>query len=385
MFFIPATVFIVTGGYVFGIFFGTLYSLIGITIGSIIVFYASRKLGRSFVEKIINKKELEHFDTFFKKRGKIALFIARVTPELFPTDAISFAAGLTKMKFRDYILLTFLGSIPNLFILTLFGDRLSHGINLTTLIILLILIFAIIAYLFRHKLKIFFIREIKEYEKKLVVIEEKSLKDIRNIKKEIKYEFHKWKKQLLIADKTITILVILFLSLFSPDYVVIAAYFLIIPYLILTQRKVLFYHLMVSSAVALIWMLIAKNEYAYNQDFLIIAGINLFPLFAWATGLFVIYVIYSHYEHIFNEQGFVRKLLLFIAFYFPFIIGTETIAYHLFNIHNIAAAAYPGLPICDCIHAPRWMQAAYLGMGPIFFTICSMLKLENPHFKIPKK
>ncbi len=206
-----------------------------------------------------------------------------------------------------------------------------------------------------------------------------------NLKKEIKYEFHKWKKQLLIADKLITALIILFLGLFSPDYVVIAAFFLVIPYLILTQRKILFYHLMVSSAVALVWMFIAKNEYMYNQDFLTLAGINLFPLFAWATGLFAIYVIYSHYEHILNEQGFVRKLLLFIAFYFPFLIGTETIAYHLFNIHNIAAAAYRGLPICDCIHAPRWMQAAYFAIGPIFFSVCHILKLENPHFRIVKK
>src|SRR3990167_8107089 len=94
----------------------------------------------------------------------------------------------------------------------------------------------------------------------------------KNLKKEIKYEFNKWKKQLLIADKIITIIVILFLGLLSPDYVVIAAYFLIIPYLILTRRKVLFYHLMVSSAIALIWMLIANNEYLYNQDFLTIAG-----------------------------------------------------------------------------------------------------------------
>ncbi len=206
-----------------------------------------------------------------------------------------------------------------------------------------------------------------------------------NLKKEIGYEFHKWKNQLLIADKILIILVILFFGLVSPDYVVIAAFFLIIPYLILTQRRILFYHLAVSFLVALIWVLIAKNEYGYNQDFLTLAGINLFPLFAWATGLFGIYVIYSHYEHILNKQGFVRKLLLFTAFYFPFLIGAETIAYHFFDIRNIATAAYQGLPICDCIHATRWVQAAYFAMGPIFFTICSILKLENPHFKMHKK
>ncbi|MCH8860759.1 MAG: hypothetical protein IH843_06500 [Thaumarchaeota archaeon] len=177
----------------------------------------------------------------------------------------------------------------------------------------------------------------------------------------------------------------LFLGIFRPDYVVIAAYFLVIPYLILTQRKLLFYHFMVGSVVALVWMLITKNEYLYDQDFLTTLGINLYPLFAWAVGLFAIYVIYSHYEHILKEQSFLKQILLIIAFYIPVLIAVETISDHLFNIRNIAAAAFPGLPICDCIHAPRWMQAAYFTLGPIFFTLCSILKLENPHFKLHKK
>lgn len=206
-----------------------------------------------------------------------------------------------------------------------------------------------------------------------------------NLKKGTKYKFHKWKKKLLIADKIIIILTFLALGLASPDYVVIAAFFLVIPYLILTQRRTLFYHLMVAFFVALIWMIIAKDKYSYNQNFLVVAGINLFPLFAWAVGLFLAYVIYSHYEHIFNEQRFVQKLLLFTLFYVILFILVETIAYHLFNIQNLATASYPGLPICDCMHAPRWMQAAYLVIGPIFFTICAILKLENPHFKIVKK
>ena len=65
VFIIPSSVFTISGGYAFGTVLGTIYSLIGIMIGSIIVFYFSRKLGRPFVEKIINKKELDHFDFFF--------------------------------------------------------------------------------------------------------------------------------------------------------------------------------------------------------------------------------------------------------------------------------------------------------------------------------
>ena len=201
----------------------------------------------------------------------------------------------------------------------------------------------------------------------------------------VKYEFHKWKKRLLIVDIVVIIIVLLLLGLFRPDYVVIAAFFLVILYLFLTQRKVLFYHLAVASAVALIWMLITKNEYGYNQNFLTVAGINLYTLFAVALSLFTVYVIYSHYEHILKAQGYVRKILLFIVFYVPLLILVETVAYHAFDIRNVATASYAGLPLCDCIHAPPWIQASYFLLGPIFFTIGFVLKLENPNFKIRKK
>ena len=208
---------------------------------------------------------------------------------------------------------------------------------------------------------------------------------IKSLEKEGLYEFHKWKNQLLIADKIISILIIIFLGIFRPDYVVIASYFLLIPYIVLTQRKILLYHLIVASSIAIIWMLIAKKEYGYNQDFITILGINLYPLFALAIGLLVTYVIYSHYEHILREPTFTKKIVLFILFYWPLLIAVETIAYHLLNIHNLATALYAALPVCDCIHAPRWMQIAYLSMGPIFFIICHLLKLENPHSKILRK
>jgi len=179
IFIIPGSVFTISGGYVFGVILGTIYSLIGIMIGSIFVFYVSRKFGRPFVEKIINPKELEHFDVFFKKRGKIALFATRLIPILFPTDVVSFSAGMTPIKFKDYILFSFLGFIPHLFILSFFGEELTHGINLVMIIILTILGFGILAYLFRHEIKVFYIKEIKEYEKKLKSIEEKSLEEIK--------------------------------------------------------------------------------------------------------------------------------------------------------------------------------------------------------------
>jgi len=205
------------------------------------------------------------------------------------------------------------------------------------------------------------------------------------VKKENKHAFHKWKKQVLIADKIITVIVFLLFALFRPDYLLIIAYILLIPYFLITERTFMFKHMLVSSAIAFLWMMVGKNQYAYNQEFLLIFGINTFSLFAWALGLLLAYMIYSHYEHVLKKEGFLPKLLLFVAFYWPLLIAVETIAYHVFNIHNVATAAYQGLPLCNCMHAPAWMKAVYFMMGPLYFSICYALKLENPNITYVKK
>lgn len=201
----------------------------------------------------------------------------------------------------------------------------------------------------------------------------------------IQYEFHKWKKQLLIIDIIISIIVIILLGIINADYIVIAVYFLTIPYLIITRRKNSLYHLLIATLVAFVWMIIARNFYGYNQNFISILGINTFPFFAWSIGLFSVYLIYSHYEHILKQKGYARQILLFLIFFIPLLLFIETMGYHVFNIHNLATQQYPGIPICNCIHAPSWMQISYFLLGPIFFIICLILRLENPHHRITKK
>ena len=71
IFVIPGPVFTIAGGYAFGVLFGTIYSLIGTVLGSIVVFHLSRKFGRPFVVKMVGKKDLDHFDVFFKKKVRL--------------------------------------------------------------------------------------------------------------------------------------------------------------------------------------------------------------------------------------------------------------------------------------------------------------------------
>lgn len=182
-------------------------------------------------------------------------------------------------------------------------------------------------------------------------------------------------------DRALTVLVILLLGLTKPDIVLIATTVLIVPYLYLTKRKNSVQHFLLAGIVALTWMIIAQNEYQYNQKMILLFGLNTYPLFAWTAGLFTAYMIYAQIEAKIQYKSNLKKMLLFVALYWPLLLAVETIAYHWFNIVNVATQSYPGLPLCDCIHTSWWMKTVYFALGPIYFGLCEYLGLENPHKK----
>ena len=164
---------------------------------------------------------------------------------------------------------------------------------------------------------------------------------------------------------------------FRPDILAIIVYLSLYVYLILTKRKKDIVYLLMSSLLAIVWTVLARNNYGYNREMIHIFGLSAFPLFAWATGLAALYLVYHDIEQIFmKNNGWLKRFVLFTILYFLFIIVLETIAYHVFDIRNVATEIYPGLPICDCIHAPKWMQLSYFLIGPIYFIICRNYKLK---------
>ena len=200
IFFVPGAVFTIAGGYLFGTFVGTVYSIIGTMIGSILVFLVSRKYGRPFVEKIVHRKELQHFDAFFKKRGKISIVITRMVPVIFPNDAVSMAAGITPIKFRDYVLYSIIGFIPHLFLLNYFGVELTKEFNPSTVIILTLVGLSGMAYIFRHPIKVFFIKEIRELEADLRKVEEVSVKEVAVIEEAVEREYDEVVEEIKIVE-----------------------------------------------------------------------------------------------------------------------------------------------------------------------------------------
>ncbi len=152
---IPSSPLAIFAGTVFGLWWGMLYTMIGATVGAIIAFYIARIFGRPFVLKFISKKELETVEDGFSEQGIAwSIFALRLLPLPF-FDAVSYAAGLTKISIKNFFVATFFGLMPLVFIFSYFGDVFSDNLILVVLAVIavtiLFFIFAKIVYAKRNK------------------------------------------------------------------------------------------------------------------------------------------------------------------------------------------------------------------------------------------
>jgi hypothetical protein len=189
--------------------------------------------------------------------------------------------------------------------------------------------------------------------------------------------------------------IIIFISGFflKIDLFIVIFYILLYPLLILTKKVRYTNYLIVSFLVSLVWIIIVKEQYLYNQDLLVVFGLNLLPLFSFSFGLFFVYLVCDFLYY--KIRNWIRiasvrkyyKFLLFFVLYFVLLIFVETLGYHILEIKNINTENYAGLPLCDCIHAPLWMQIGYFLIGPIYFFICEsyIKKRKNQNIKKKKK
>lgn len=110
----------IAGGFIFGPWLGALYSWIGRVIGTIIVFYIARYLGRTIIRHVVKEETIKKYDYYFDK-GKILLFLAYFLP-LFPDDELSYLAGFSKISSKIFIPLIIIGHISGSLSLAYIGS-----------------------------------------------------------------------------------------------------------------------------------------------------------------------------------------------------------------------------------------------------------------------
>ncbi|MGU3412291.1 TVP38/TMEM64 family protein [Enterobacteriaceae bacterium C34A] len=123
---LPAFLITFANASLFGAFWGGLLSWTSAMAGAAICFYLARILGREAVEKLTGKSVLESVDDFFTRYGKHTILICRLLPFV-PFDPVSYAAGLTSLRFRSFFMATGLGQLPATVVYSCVGSMLTGG------------------------------------------------------------------------------------------------------------------------------------------------------------------------------------------------------------------------------------------------------------------
>src|SRR5512136_2414185 len=90
IFFIPGEIVQIAGGYIFGTILGTVYSVTGIFLATVIVFFATRLIGYSLVKVVVPSKELEKFAFLANSpKSEIAMFVLFLVPGV-PKDVLTY-------------------------------------------------------------------------------------------------------------------------------------------------------------------------------------------------------------------------------------------------------------------------------------------------------
>jgi uncharacterized membrane protein YdjX (TVP38/TMEM64 family) len=121
--FVPGTLLTGLGAAIFGAYRGFVYVWIGAMIGASATFFIGRTLGREFAASLVGDR-LKKYDDAVERNGFATVLYLRLV--YFPFTPMNFGMGLTKVRFRDYILGTGIGIVVGTFVFTFFIGTLKE-------------------------------------------------------------------------------------------------------------------------------------------------------------------------------------------------------------------------------------------------------------------
>lgn len=153
--FIPGEFIEIAAGYIYGTFGGLIICSIGAFTASLLVFYLTRLLGNKFSQIMISNKDLKRLK-FLNDEKKLEIIFAILffLPGT-PKDLLTYFAGVTKMKFSVFLIISTVCRIPSIITSTMAGNALGEENYLHSIIIFIITgIIAIIGYIIYSKYSI---------------------------------------------------------------------------------------------------------------------------------------------------------------------------------------------------------------------------------------
>jgi uncharacterized membrane protein YdjX (TVP38/TMEM64 family) len=141
--FLPSIFISTANGLIFGLFWGTIISWLGETVGVVISFWAMRVLFGTMAMHIIEKsKMLSKLDSY---ESWEAVALARAIPYM-PNGVITALCALSSMRFEVHMLGSFIGKLPSVAMEVIVGHDIvnlaEHAKRLTFIVICITVVYA---------------------------------------------------------------------------------------------------------------------------------------------------------------------------------------------------------------------------------------------------
>ncbi|HKR65705.1 MAG TPA: VTT domain-containing protein [Thermoanaerobaculia bacterium] len=121
---LPASVFVVAAGFIWGWAMGGLYSILGGVLGAVASFYVGRFVGEGLLERFGRAgkavaRQVDH-------AGFRSMLVLRYIPGI-PFAVLNYGAGVARVRFVDYFFSTLIGVVPSMFVFAYCADALLNG------------------------------------------------------------------------------------------------------------------------------------------------------------------------------------------------------------------------------------------------------------------
>ena len=124
---IPAGPFQVAGGYAFGAFWGTMLSIAGNGLGSMLVYFMVKLFGSRAIGLFVAPEQIDKLKHILDAPKWKILFVVIFMIPGSPKDVLTYLTGISELKPLSVLLLTTLGRLPAILASCLGGDALSEA------------------------------------------------------------------------------------------------------------------------------------------------------------------------------------------------------------------------------------------------------------------
>lgn len=124
VFAVPASIFVLSAGVIFGWKMGTVYAMTGAMIGAMASYFVGRFLGEGMLDRL--GKTGARVAEQAKNSGFLSILIVRLIPGP-PFAMWNYAAGIARVPVRDYFLATLIGALPSHAIFAYSADAIFNG------------------------------------------------------------------------------------------------------------------------------------------------------------------------------------------------------------------------------------------------------------------